>query len=114
MKLRKGDRFLGGAVITDPQAKLGVVVVSETGFTKRVPLEEFPVQGRGGQGVLLLNQTAATGPVRTAVLGPLDGSVDVLSKDDRRQRLAEIPETNRANRGERLIELDDVVEVIVV
>ena len=55
IKLRKGDRLLGGAVIADPKAKLGVVVVSKTGFIKRVPLDEFSVQGRAGQGVQSLN-----------------------------------------------------------
>jgi DNA gyrase subunit A len=113
IRLPKGGRLLGGAVLADPTASLGVVAVSQTGFVKRVPLAEFPVQGRGGQGVLLLNQTKATGPVVAAAVGPLEGAVDLLGADGRRQRLAELPVTNRAHRGQKLVELDQVVEICV-
>jgi DNA gyrase subunit A len=113
IKLRKGDRLLRGAVV-DPAADLGVVVVSEKGFVKRVPLGEFPVQGRAGQGVLLLNQTSATGPVVAVGVGPIDGSVDLIGPAGKRQRLAEIPVTNRANRGEKLVELEGVVGAAVL
>jgi DNA gyrase subunit A len=114
IKPRKGDQLLGGAVIPDPAKKLGVVVVSQTGFVKRVALDGFPVQGRGGQGVLLLNQTKATGPVIAAGLGPMGSSVDLLAADGKRQRLAEVPVENRANRGLKLVELDEIAEALIV
>jgi DNA gyrase subunit A len=114
IKVRKGDRLLGGMVISDPNADLGVIVVSKKGYVKRVPLGEFPVQGRGGQGVLLLNQTKATGPVVAVTAGPMGGSVDLISADGKRQRLAEVPVTNRANRGEKPVELEEVAEVAVL
>ncbi len=113
IKLRKGDQLLGGAVLQDPGAKVGVVVVSKNGFLKRVPLDEFPVQGRGGQGVVLLNVTKATGPAVAVGVGPMDGAVDLLGPDGKRQRLTGVPVTNRANRGEMLVELDAVAEVCV-
>ena len=114
IKVRQGDRLLSGVVISDPTADLGVVVVSERGYAKRVPLGEFPVQGRGGQGVLLLNQTKATGPVAAVGAGPMDGSVDLISADGKRQRLDDVPVTNRANRGQKLVELEEVTEVVVL
>jgi DNA gyrase subunit A len=114
IKVRKGDHLLGGAVVSDPEAKLGVVVVSKNGYVKRVPLSEFSVQGRGGQGVLLLNQTKATGPVVAVTVGPLKGSVDLIAADGKRQRLDEVPVTNRPNRGDKLVELDEVIEARVL
>ena len=114
IKVRKGDQMLGGAVISDPAAKLGVVVVSQTGFVKRVPLGEFPVQGRGGQGVMLLNATKATGPVIAAGLGPAKSAVDILDASGKRQRLAKVPVENRPNRGKKLLKLKEVVEVCVL
>ena len=114
IKVLKGDQMLGGAVISDPSAALGVVVVSKKGYLKRVPLKEFSVQGRGGQGVVLLNQTKATGPVVTATVGPMDGSLDLLSKDGKRQRLAEVPVTNRPTRGDKLVELEEIDEAVVL
>jgi DNA gyrase subunit A len=114
IKVRKGDRLLGGAVIPGPQAPMGIVIVSQKGFVKRVPLNEFPVQGRGGQGVLLLNATRATGPVVAANIGTMDGAIDLVAPDGKRQRLDEVPVENRANRGNRLVELDQVAEVWVL
>jgi len=114
IKLLKGDQMLGGAVIPKTRAKLGVVVVSRTGYVKRVPVEEFPVKGRGGQGVLLLNQTRATGPVVAAGAGRMAGSVDLIAADGKRQRLGDVPATNRANRGRKLAKLKDIVEARVV
>ncbi len=114
IKVRKGDRLLGGIVLSDPTADLGVVVVSKNGYVKRVPLGEFPVQGRGGQGVLLFNQTTATGPVVAVMAGPMAGSVDSISVDEKRQRLDEVPVANRSNRGEKLVELEEVAEVAVL
>jgi DNA gyrase subunit A len=114
IKVRKGDQLLGGTLIGDPSAKIGIVVVSKSGFVKRVPFEEFSLQGRGGQGVLLLNQTKATGPVAAAAAGPLDGAVDLIASDGKRQRLGEVPVENRPNRGSKLVELDDVIEVAVL
>jgi len=114
IKVRGGDRLLGGMVISDPTAELGVVVVSKRGYVKRTPLGEFSVQGRGGQGVMLLNQTKSTGPVAAAAAGPMDGSVDLISADGKRQRLDESPVTKRANRGDKLVELGEVAEVVVL
>ena len=114
IKVRGGDRLLGGLVISDPAAELGVVVVSQKGYVKRVPLAEFSVQGRGGQGVMLLNQTKSTGPVAAVMAGPMGGSVDLISADGKRQRLDEAPVTKRANRGKKLVELGEVVEVVVL
>jgi DNA gyrase subunit A len=114
IKVRKGDQLIGGAFVRDSSAPVGVVVVSKTGYVKRVPLDEFSIQGRGGQGVLLLNQTKATGPVIGAAAGPMDGSVDLLATDGKRQRMDEVPVENRPNRGEKLVELDDVAEVVVL
>jgi DNA gyrase subunit A len=113
IKVRKGEQLLGGTLVTDA-AKVGLIVVSKNGYLKRVPLKEFSVQGRGGQGVQLLNQTKATGPVIAVAAGAMNGSVDLLSSDGKRQRLDEVPVTNRANRGDKLVELEGVAEVVVL
>jgi DNA gyrase subunit A len=113
IKIRKGNHLLGGALIGDPQAGLGVVVVSKRGYVKQVALKEFSVQGRAGQGVQLLNQTKATGPVVAVGIGDMGGAVDLLAADGKRQRLAETPADTRARRGAKLVELEDVAEVAV-
>jgi DNA gyrase subunit A len=114
IKPRKDDQLLGGVLITAPEAETGVVVVSKSGYIKRTPLSEFSVQGRGGQGVLLLNQTKATGPVIAVAAGPIKAPVDIISADGKRQHLDEVPLENRASRGEKLVELDNVAQVVVL
>jgi DNA gyrase subunit A len=114
IKLRKGDRLLCGTLIPDPKAKIGVAVVSRGRYLKMVPLDEFPVQGRGGQGVQLLNQTRATGPVVATAAGPLEGALDLIAPDGKRQRLDQVPTGNRASRGTKLVELDAVAEAWIL
>jgi len=113
VKVSGKDRLLGGVVVPGPKAEVGVVVVSRTGFVKRIPLAEFPVQGRGGQGVQV-TQGSKAGSTIVAGAGPLDGAVDVLSKDGKRQRLDEVPASNRARQGKKLVELEDVVAIAVL
>lgn len=102
IKLGQGDRLVAGAVFV-PGEGAQVIIASQTGFIKRLPLAEFPLQGRAGQGVQSLAITRATGPVVAATV--TNGTaVDLLSAQGRRQRLAmtEIPETDRRKRGAQL------------
>jgi DNA gyrase subunit A len=117
MKWKKKDRLVAG-IVFEPDETAQVVIVSQTGFIKRVPLTEFPLQGRGGQGVQSLDITKATGPVVTAtVAGGEARYCDVLSARGLRHRLplADLPPTGRCKRGEQLIDFgpDDLIAGIV-
>ncbi|MBQ3063449.1 MAG: DNA gyrase subunit A [Clostridia bacterium] len=58
VKLREGD-FVVGAVIVDDTKQL--ITVTENGYGKRTPFEDFRVKGRGGLGVTCHNLTDKTG-----------------------------------------------------
>ena len=58
VKLREGD-FVVGAVIVDDNKQL--ITVTENGYGKRTPFEDFRVKGRGGLGVACHNLTEKTG-----------------------------------------------------
>jgi DNA gyrase subunit A len=60
MKLPKGGYVVGVESLDDGEELL---IISERGFGKRTKLAEYPVQGRGGQGVKTLNITDRTGDV---------------------------------------------------
>ncbi len=63
---RAGDRVVGMSVVL-PEADL--LVLTETGYGKRVPLTEFRVKHRGGQGVHLIGlEGAKTGSVAAVEL----------------------------------------------
>ncbi|GIK42642.1 MAG: DNA gyrase subunit A [Chloroflexota bacterium] len=113
IKLGKDDSLVAGVVI-EPDEQAQVVIVSQTGFVKRVPLTEFPTQGRGGQGVQGLEITKVTGKVATAAVAAGQAKIcDVLSAKGLRHRLEidNIPVTDRRKRGEKLVDFgaDDAI-----
>ncbi len=60
MRLTNGG-YIVGVETTDEGPHL--LIISEKGFGKRTKVEEYPTQGRGGQGVKTLNITDRTGNV---------------------------------------------------
>ena len=117
IKLRKEDVLLGGAVVPDPKGRM-VFILSQKGYVKRIPIDEFAVKGRGSMGVLSLQATEATGPVVAAAVGkPARATtVDVLLSDGKRQRvsLRSIPIENRSNRGKQVVAQEGAVEIVIL
>ncbi len=60
MKLSRGGYVVGVETIDDGDQLLAI---TERGFGKRTRLSEYPLQGRGGQGVKTLNITDRTGNI---------------------------------------------------
>ncbi|MCK6630281.1 MAG: DNA topoisomerase 4 subunit A [Anaerolineae bacterium] len=109
IKVGKDDSLVAGAAI-EPDEKAQVIVVSQTGFVKRVPLADFPLQGRGGQGVQSLEIVKVTGKVAAATIASGQAKAgDVLSAKGLRHRLAldSIPLADRRKRGEKLVDFGD-------
>ena len=107
MSVKEDDRLLGGTVVPNAAADEGkwqVVVVSTTGYVHRSALSEFPVKGRGTQGVRCLRKTKSGGDVAAVAAGQ-GGTIDVYLADGRRQRmdLAETPVAARDALGNRLV-----------
>ncbi|MBN1937109.1 MAG: DNA topoisomerase 4 subunit A [Anaerolineae bacterium] len=116
IQLTQEDTLLGGSVFSDPDRQM-VLIVSEKGYMKQVPIVEFPVKGRGTQGIQSLTKSKATGNIAAVAAGRITGrtSVDVLAADGKRQRapVASIPVEKRANQGKKLIELAQPTEIII-
>src|ERR1017187_2043139 len=74
--LRDGDEVVR-VVATSGDADL--IVVTDTGFGKRVKVERFNRQGRGGQGVRAIKLTAARGFLVAAFMTRLDDEVMLAS-----------------------------------
>ena len=60
IKLLEGDEVVG-MVVSEPDA--AILTACETGYGKRTPLEEYPIKGRGGQGVINIRTTGRNGRV---------------------------------------------------
>ena len=78
MKLTKGGYVVGVETLDDgPQ----LLIISEKGFGKRTRVEEYPLQGRGGQGVKTLNITDRTGNVAACRMVQPDQDLMLVTKD---------------------------------
>lgn len=75
IKLAPGDVVVGAVHPADDDGLL--LVVQGKGGGKRVWIEEFPLQGRGGKGVKCAVVTGRTGPV-TAACGADDGGTVIV------------------------------------
>jgi len=63
VRLDPEDRVIAMAVLEPEDEQGELLLVTENGYGKRTPLEDFRPQGRGGKGLKAVNLTARTGPV---------------------------------------------------
>lgn len=118
-----GMRFLEGAhllsmnVIRESEGPADVLVATEGGYAKRTPANQYPVQNRGGKGVL----TAKVVDAR----GGLVGALMVSSDEDEvfaitshggviRTHSSEVKRSGRATMGVRLVNLEKGNQVVAV
>ncbi|MBI5949659.1 MAG: DNA gyrase subunit A [Chloroflexi bacterium] len=78
MKLATGGYIVGVETTDDGEEML---IISERGFGKRTRLDEYPVQGRGGQGVKTLNITDKTGNVAACRVVGASQELLLVSRD---------------------------------
>ena len=76
----KGDAYVVGAEAVEPNGHQ-LVVITERGFGKRTALDQYPVKGRGGQGVRTLNITPKTGNVAAVRMVEPNHELMLVSED---------------------------------
>ena len=74
IRLGKGDEVVGMGIV---RQRTEVLSVTANGYGKRTGVDEFPTQGRGGQGVILASLGTKTGDV-AAVQIVDEGSQEIL------------------------------------
>jgi DNA gyrase subunit A len=120
IKLKKGDVVVSLSVIAEAHLDdAELLAVTECGFGKRTFLREYPVQGRGGQGVVTLKVTSKTGDL--ASLGSVRGDEELLVLSEGgvliRTRVGEVSRYGRSSQGVTIMRLgggDRVVSVMVM
>jgi DNA gyrase subunit A len=85
-----------------------MLIATEHGYGKRTALEEFPAQGRGGQGVIAIQTTDRNGRVIGALQVSEDDEIMLISSGGTlvRTPTAEVSVMGRNTQGVRLIRLD--------
>lgn len=88
-----------------------LLVISEKGIGKRTPVNLFPKQKRGGQGVKVGNVTTKTGPIISAQMVTENIEQIVMTSRSGKQTikvaLANVPRLGRATQGVILMRLSD-------
>jgi DNA gyrase subunit A len=104
MRFGDGDRLLGMYVVREGE---DVLVATSGGFAKRTPADQYPVQGRGGQGVVTARIVEARGElVGVLMVGPEDEVFAITSVGGViRTAAAEIKQSGRQTMGVRLVNL---------
>ena len=105
MSLREGDAVVGMEIL-EPGAT--ILTATQLGYGKRTPLDDYRLQGRGGQGVITIRTSARNGKV-VAVLQVLDDDEVMFITDGGkvlRARVSGISTMGRATQGVRLMNLE--------
>lgn len=118
IKVDDGGDEVVGLVCINPETDNNktVLVVSEQGYGKRTPVDEYRFTNRGGKGVKTINVTEKTG-ILVGMLGVMDTDdliITCKSGVTIRMKVADISEQGRATQGVKLIRLDDGDEIAAI
>jgi DNA gyrase subunit A len=99
-----------------PDADGLILTASENGYGKLTPVNEFPVHGRGGQGVIAMQTTERNGRLVAATQVATTDELMLMSSSGTlvRTRAGEISVLGRNTQGVRLIRLDEGERLIGV
>jgi len=104
MRFTDGDRLLGMHVVTEGA---DVLVATGGGYAKRTPADQYPLQGRGGLGVITARIVEARGELIGALMVHPDDEVFAITSAGGviRTAAAEIKLSGRQTMGVRLVNL---------
>ena len=97
-----------GMICMNADTTNNVMVISEKGYGKRSPLEDYRVTNRGGKGVKTINVTEKTGKLVAIDAVNDDNDLVIINKSGitLRIKVADIRVQGRATQGVRLINLE--------
>jgi DNA gyrase subunit A len=113
INLREGDR-VEEVVTLEPHEAGDILVVTDKGYGKRTPVQEFRLQKRGGYGTTLVRLTDKNGTVTGIRYVHDDDHILIVTERGIiiRMGVDEIRRIGRSTQGVRLIRLDDGDRVV--
>jgi len=113
MRFSDGDRLLGMYVVREGA---DVLVATDGGYAKRTPVDQYPVQGRGGHGVLTARIVEARGELAGALMVHPEDEVFAITSAGGviRTAAAEIKQSGRQTMGVRLVNLDSGQSLVAI
>ncbi len=114
MRFGDGDELLAMEVVRDG---MDVLVATNGGFAKRTPIEEYPIQGRGGKGVLTAKITERRGGLVGAVVISPDDELFAITSNGGVIRTPVKPVRRTRDRntmGVKLMDLPEGVTLVAI
>ncbi|MBP2364828.1 DNA gyrase subunit A [Pseudonocardia parietis] len=113
MRFNVGDKLLALGVIR-PDTYL--LVATTGGYAKRTPIEDYPVQGRGGKGVLTLQYDRRRGTLVGALIVGIDDELYAITSTGGviRTSAREVRKAGRQTKGVRLMNLGESSTLLAV
>ena len=105
--LEEGNEVIGMETIT-PDSTTAILTVTEGGYGKRTPVNEYRIQGRGGKGIISVKTTERNG-LAVGFLQVRDGDEIMLMAAKGkllRCKVDDIREVGRNTQGVRVLELE--------
>jgi DNA gyrase subunit A len=104
IKLPAGHEVIALAIVREGL----ILTATENGYGKRTAIEEFPLQGRGGQGVIAIQTSERNGRTVGAALVGEDDEIMLISSNGTLVRTAvdDISVQGRNTQGVRLIRVE--------
>lgn len=119
MRFRENDELIAMEIIpkgTPDEGSLKLLTVTKKGYGKRTELGEYPVQGRGGKGVITIKTTERNGDVVSACL--LDEGDQIIVITDHGQLIRtnarEISVYSRNTQGVRIMNIEGDEKIVSV
>jgi DNA gyrase subunit A len=100
------DRVVGMVVISGEGT---IQVVTERGYGKRSPLDDYPVKGRGGLGVITVKNSPRNGPLVAIRRVSEDDELMIMTRNGVLIRLPvrDVSVIGRNTQGVRMVNLDE-------
>jgi DNA gyrase subunit A len=110
IKLQGAQKVIALIIMDDGQ----VLTATANGYGKRTPVEDYPVHGRGGQGVISIQTNERNGAVVGAILVTDSDELMLISNAGTlvRTRAEEVSQMGRNTQGVRLIRLSEGEQLV--
>jgi DNA gyrase subunit A len=114
MRFADHDELLAMEVVRDDNVE--ILVATEGGYAKRTKIDEYPLQGRGGKGVLTARIVSTRGGLVGAVAVRPEDEIYAITSDGViiRTSAAEVRRAQRQTMGVRLMNLPDGVNLVAI
>jgi DNA gyrase subunit A len=114
MRFGEGDELLAMEVVQDDEVE--ILIATDGGYAKRTRVGEYPIQGRGGKGVITAKIVAKRGGLVGALTVRVDEEIFAITSGGGviRTRVREVRRAGRQTMGVRLINLPGEQTVVAV